>query len=46
MTVYFTCDQTNISNRLLSSSILRNQAERNCVATYEGGVLVDREPLY
>lgn len=25
MTVYFTCDQTNIGNRLLSSSILRNQ---------------------
>ena len=32
MTVYFTCDQTNISNRLLSSSILRNQSWRQSEA--------------
>ena len=50
MTVYFTCDQTNISNRLLSSSILRNQSGAKVklyvCATYEGGVLVDSKSLF
>ena len=50
MTVYFTCDQTNISNRLLSSSILRNQGGAKVklyvCATYEGGVLVDSKSLF
>ena len=51
MTVYFTCDQTNISNRLLSSSILlKNQAGAKVklyvCATYEGGALVDSKSLF
>ena len=50
MTVYFTCDQTNISNRLLSSSILRNQSGAKVklyvCATYEAGVLVDSKSLF
>ena len=50
MTVYFTCDQTNISNRLLSSSILRNQGGAKVklyvCATYESGKLVDNKSLF
>ena len=50
MTVYFTCDQSNISNRLLSSSIQKNQAGAKVklyvCATYEGGTLVDSKSLF
>ena len=50
MTVYFTCDQANISNRLLSSSIQKNQAGAKVklyvCATYEGGTLVDSKSLF
>ena len=50
MTVYFTCDQSNISNRLLSSSILKNQTGAKVklyvCATYEGGTLVDSKSLF
>ena len=50
MTVYFTCDQSNISNRLLSSSVLKSQTGAKVklyvCATYEGGALVDSKSLY
>ena len=50
MTVYFTCDQANISNRLLSSSISKSQqgakVKLYVCATYEGGTLVDSKSLY
>jgi hypothetical protein len=50
MTVYFTCDQTNIGNRLLSSSILKNQSGAKVklyvCANYEGGELQDDDSLY
>ena len=50
MTVYFTCDQANISNRLLSSSIAKSQqgakVKLYVCATYEGGALVDSKSLF
>ena len=50
MEVYFTCDQQNVANRLLGSSVLRNQAGARvklyvCTVTTDGEV-DDSKSLY
>ena len=49
--VYFTCDQETISNRLLSASLLKNQAGARvklfvCAKTDSNGVIDDSASLY
>ena len=50
MTVYFSCDQTNIANRLLQSSILKSQEGAKVrlyvCAKYSGGELDNTDSLY
>jgi len=50
MEVYFTCDQTNIANRLLGSSVLKSQQGARVrlyvCAKYDDGKLSDTDSLY